>query len=216
MKKLQLLFAALLTAAAAQAQINKSATLLGGEFRYLNYEDDAADNNISSSSGLFHISAGKAIKEATVVGITLGFQPINYKDFRPGGDSIDRAENRFYAGVFYREYRPLAKNLYYYGQVNLEGFGGTYKEVHANADRNQTFTQKGGYMSLDAGIAYQLFRRVQFEVSIPALLSAQYLVRNSDHANNQGKEDKYRQFSAGSSLSNFQIVSLSGGFRFIF
>lgn len=215
MKSLLLFAAFLLITVTANAQIKKSAVLLGGEFQYLRTSADNVGMHEFSESGRIKLSAGRAFTENTVIGLSLGYIPLKHKGYFAGGDSSERTDDRISIGAFYREYRPLVKNLYFFGQVDAEGFFGTYKMAFPDADRNLESRQKGGSLSLSAGISYQLFKKVQLEVSVPNLLNVQYLVRTGEPLPGQSAESKHTQFLASSALSNFTIGFLTGGLRII-
>jgi len=77
-------------------------------------------------------------------------------------------------------------------------------------------TQRGGLISFTPGIAYQLFKKVQFEMVIPDVLGIHYLVTNTKSQVTQVPNSREETFGFNTSISNNTgLAFLAVGFKFI-
>ena len=210
MKKHLLLFLAFSTGLAATAQIKKGAVLLGGQIYY----SRATSTNAAfpryqiGRSGGVSISAGKALKENAVWGLNLSYNPFSY--FNAQGTStggviyVPTKEKRYSAGVFYRKYKQLFKDVYFFTNGGLS-YQGYYEKESLGAFPKPVYTESGGQLDLTPGVSYNLFRKVQVEVLIPSIFYVRYAHTSSQQ----------NHFSIGTGLSNTPFGSLGVGFHFI-
>ena len=200
----------------ASAQIKKQSTLLGGQLFYSNNKNQVEDLNQKSESATISVSIGKAIKENRIVGVNLGFSPIRQSNYMNNGDTTKLIFNRFDLGLFYREYKKLAKDFYFFGQVDAAYITANQKEHYRIAAADVKSTQRGGFISLTAGISYQVFRKMQLEVTMPNILGLQYLATKIDSQIPQVKDSKQEQMLFYSNLNNNTNLGWLGvGFRFV-
>ena len=197
-------------------QIKKQAILLGGQLFYYNYNNKNDNLNQKSESGSFSLSIGKAYKENKIVGVNLRFSPIRQSQYLNNGDTTNLTFNRFDIGLFYREYKKLAKDLYFFSQFDGAFITANQMEHYKIASANVNVTQRGGFLALTPGISYQVYKKLQLEIIIPNILSVQYLVTKIDSKVNQIKNSKQEQFLFYSNINNNTGLGFLGvGFRFI-
>jgi len=199
------------------AQIQKQSILLGGQLSYTKNKNQIENLNQKSESGIISISIGKAFKDNKIVGVNLGFTPIRQSSYLNNGDTTAIAFNRFDIGVFYREYKKLAKDFYFFSQLDGAFVTSNQTEQYKITSGDVKSTQRGGFISLTPGISYQVFKKLQFELTIPNILSMQYLVTKINSQNPQVKNSKQEQIMFYSNLNNNTSLNCLGvGFRFAF
>jgi hypothetical protein len=206
----------LIICCAPNAQIKKSSILLGGELFYYNEKNKVENLNQKAEAGTIGISLGKAFKENYAAGINLGLSPFKQTNYLTGSDTVTIRYNRFDIGAFYREYKKLAEDFYFFGQIDGAFIMANQKEDYKISPGDVKATQRGGFISLTPGITYQVFKKMQLELTIPNILSVQYLVTKFDSENPQVRNSKREQFMFYSNLnSNTSLGWLGVGFRFI-
>ena len=151
------------TTTTTHAQISEGRYLLGGSF---NYSD--ADNPEAHSLST-NIQFGKVIKENTVVGVTGSIVSAKYNSSQK--NTIDQ----YSAGLFYRKYKPLKNNFYFFGELN-----GTYQHVanemtyFPNINQGLITKTNGVSAAFIPGISYAVWKRLQMELTMPNLLTISY------------------------------------------
>jgi hypothetical protein len=206
----------LLLSFTVNGQIKKQSIVLGGQLFYYNNKNQVDNLNQKSESGTISISIGKAFKENKVIGINLSFSPIRQSNYLNGSDTTNLTFNRFDIGAFYREYKKLGKDFYFFSQVDGAFITANQTEHYKIASGDVKATQRGGFISLTPGISYQVFKKMQLEITIPNILSVQYLVTKFDSEIPQVKNSKREQFLFYSNINNNTGLGFLGvGFRFI-
>ena len=200
----------------SNAQITKNSILLGGQLFYYNEKNKVENLNQKAEAGTIGISIGKAFKENAVAGINLSFSPLKETNYLTGSDTVNVTYHRFDIGAFFREYKKLANDLYFFAQVDGAFIMANQKEDYKISPGDVKASQRGGFISLTPGITYRIFKKMQLELTIPNILSVQYLVTKFDSENPQVKNSKRQQFMFYSNLnSNTSLGWLGVGFRFI-
>jgi hypothetical protein len=200
----------------SSAQIKKGSILLGGQLFYYNDKNETDNFTQSYQGGSIGVSVGKAYKENRVAGFTIAFSPSKQDNIRNGNDTFNLNYHRFDIGVFLREYKRLAKDFYFFGQIDAAFITSNQKEDYKRGGDLKA-TQKGGFISLTPGISYQVFTKMQLELTIPNILGLQYLVTKIDSQNLQVQSSKRKQMSFYSNVNNNTSLGWLGvGFRFIF
>ena len=199
------------------AQIKKNSILLGGQLSYYNEKynvDNIADQKrVSTTIG---ISLGKAFKENSVFGINLSYSPTKETNIFAGSDTYTSKHNRFDLGVFFREYKKLANDFYFFGHVDASAIIAHETSSYASIPGETKLTQRGALISLTPGISYQVFKKMQLEITIPNILGMQYLVTKVDSKNPQTSNSKRNLFTFYSNLNNNTSFGWLGvGFRFL-
>ena len=199
------------------AQIKKNSILLGGQLFY--YNENYSYNNLPNQkreSGTIGVSIGKAFKENSVFGLNLSFSPMKETNLFTGNDTVTTKYNRFEIGGFFREYKKLAKDFYFFGQVDGAAIIANQTSSYKLTSGDVKVTQRGGFISLTPGISYHVFKKMQLEITIPNILSTQYLKTKFVSQNPQIKNSKSDQFMFYSNLNNNTSFSWLGvGFRFL-
>jgi hypothetical protein len=199
------------------AQIKKDAILLGGQVSV--YSSKSSDNstppNTINNNAVFNLSAGKAIKENTVVGIYGGYGQGKNENIYSNSSSSKSTGTNTSAGVFYRKYKGLGKNFYFFGEANA-GYRG-YKQEYENkvigATTTTTNTETGVELGLTPGLSYQLCKKMQLEILMPAFAGLRYATTKNSGSNITTTKGNLFQFST--SLNNSALNSLAVGFKFV-
>ena len=218
MKNLYLLAFIVLGYTAADAQIKKGETVLGGN---LGYTDQSQSSGVNSSypykstnrNLTLSPAFGKVIRDNLVLGFDISYT--NSKSTYTG--TPDNTGNGFGAGIFIRKYRPLGNGFYLFGQSRL-GFNYTHSsqaEPVGSSITRDVVNVYGATLQFFPGIAYSLNPRWQLEAGLPNFFSIgyshtketqSYAGQSADFTNNG------HLFSAQSSLTGSN--SLTVGVRY--
>jgi hypothetical protein len=216
MNKCYMFVLLLILSISTSAQIKKKSILLGGELNYYNDKTQIENLQEKYEGGSIGISIGKAFKENSVVGFNFSLSPSEQTYFPNGNEMITFTNKRYDIGVFYREYKNLGKDFYFFAQADGAFIMANQSQDYSVAANDVKASQRGGYISLTPGISYQVFKKMHLELTIPNILIIQYAVTNFDNENPQEKASKREQFYFSSNLnSNTSLSWLGVGFRFI-
>ncbi|HMK02974.1 MAG TPA: hypothetical protein VK489_02235 [Ferruginibacter sp.] len=182
------------------AQIRKGATLLGGQISF-NHTD--ADNNTAQqyNSAVFHIAAGKAYKENSVLGL--------YMQYAHSKVSGSFASDFYRAGFFYRKFHKLAKDFYFFGEMGTGYMGSKEKRFGVN---EVSIYQSGVELDVTAGLSYRVYKKLHVEVSIPQLAGIHYSVAKTSSVTGNSKQDS---FGFHTNLNGTVLNAVAVGFRFV-
>jgi Autotransporter beta-domain len=203
--------------AVIHAQIQKNAVLLGGQISFYSSKSADASNTPSTNTNnaFFNISAGKAIRENTVVGIYGGYGQGKTEYIFSNSTSNTSAATTSSAGIFYRKYKGLGRKFYFLGELNA-GYR-RYKQENENkvtgATAVSTNTETGVEMGLTPGLSYQLLKKMQLEVLMPAFAGLRYATTKNSGTNIATSTGNVFQFST--SLNNSLLNSMAVGFKLI-
>ncbi len=193
----------------ANAQFQKGNILLGGDLSYSTYTSSTTNTpDQTSNGGVFNVSLGKAIKENTVVGVNLLYST-NTNTYQ-GGKNVS---NGYGIGVFYRVYKNLGKDFYFFGQAGAQYYGATNYLKDTTGLKSDNSTTNGGNIYLTPGIAYKLSKKFFMELSIPQVFTFGYSSTSTNIA--PGVTTKNSGFSAGINFNSNPLTSLALGFRLI-
>jgi hypothetical protein len=201
----------------SNAQIKKNSILLGGAL-YYNNEHSSYDNTVQQKrqSGTIEVSLGTAFKENSITGINLSFSPLKQTNGQTGFDTARSRSNQYNIGAFYREYKKLAKDFYFFGQIDGGVTIGNQTRNFVMSPGKVKDTQRGVFIGLTPGISYRIFKKLQFELTIPNIFQLQHLVTKVKSENELVKNSKYSQTEFHSNLkNNFSLGFLGMGFRFL-
>jgi len=216
MKKHYFAIILLLLSFTVNGQIKKQSIVLGGQLYYYNSKNKVDTFKSAYNASNISISAGKAYKENKIIGITIGFTPINQSNFFNYGDTTNLTYNRFTIGAFYREYKKLAKDFYFFTQVDAGFSTVNQTENLRSTSGNIKATQRGGSISLTPGVSYNIFKKMQLEITIPNIINFQYLVTKFNSQVPQVKSSTQEEFLFYSNFTNNTGLGFLGvGFRFI-
>jgi len=201
-------------------QINKGTFLIGGQFSTSNtdysYNNGTPTEYASSKSSNISISIGKAFKENTVYGISLGYAPNSNdnSDYEP--NCYTEKQKTYTVGVYYRKYKRLLKPLYLFNEASV-GFSYTHNKITDTAYSTPYIANAyGGNLSFSPGIAYRVFKRIDLELSIPSLVKLSY----SNTKSNDPYVDNVMDFTTTKSSSfglstNLSLSSLAFGVKIL-
>ncbi|MEI9959515.1 MAG: hypothetical protein WDM90_25075 [Ferruginibacter sp.] len=122
--------------------------------------------------------------------------------------------DNFGVGIFYRQYKKLAKDFYFFTEAGASYFN--TKQVYDTASVVlSTDKRTGGRLGLAPGVAYKLCKKFYVELSIPDIAYVQYTnIKTTATGNNNSNEN---QFNFSSTLSNQSFLyNMAIGFRFVF
>jgi hypothetical protein len=214
MKKIPALLPVLLWSLFANSQVLKNSVLLGGQLSFnsgaTTYNNNQPDTE--NKGATFQVSAGKAIKDNQVFGINLSFNPSSADGLYNGSEYYKIKMKYYSGGVYYRNYRLLAKDFYFFAEMNASYFGSSQNNTDTSGKEIYKSNQNGGMVALAPGISYRLFKKMFLELSIPNIITAQY---STTKTTNENFESKQNQFAINSSLNSGNLGYLGVGFRFI-
>ena len=194
----------------ASAQFKKGDVLLGGLLSY-NSSTSQYFPNQKVNNGIFMISIGQAVKDNAVFGINLSYSPLSQKNDDPGS-FYDSKTNGYSAGVFYRVYKPLGKEFYFFGEGGANYIGSTSTAKDMSGAKISTATSNGGNIYIMPGLAYRISKKFFLELSIPNLLTVNY---TSLKTTSNGSSVTTDSFGAGVSLASNPLSSIGIGFRLL-
>jgi hypothetical protein len=198
----------------ANAQFKKGDVLAGGTLSYSSTKSTMVDNpdDQKSNTGNFNISLGKALKENTVFGVNISYQPHSVTSGSGANWTRDRTDG-YGISIFYRMYRNLGKEFYLFGEAGGGYIGSTSSLKDRAGDKLSTGTSSGGQIYVTPGIAYKISSKFFLELSIPQIFSAAYTSAKtkSGSAVTASSDD----FSIGANINSNPLNSLGIGFRLI-
>lgn len=210
-----LLFSVIVLSLTTSAQIAKGSTLLGGQLSYSHSNIDylpiqeAQKNNDAT----FDISVGRAFSENSIFGLNVGSSSSLRTNIYNGATYV-RTRNSYYnVGVFFRQYKSLARDFYFFADLGAGYIGWSQSDKDADGVEVRRVRSSGGQVSLTPGISYKLFKKFHLELLIPNIIAAQYSVSRSPIP--QANDLKQKDFSFFSNLKSTGLNSLGVGFRFI-
>ncbi len=213
----------------ANAQITKGKILVGGQISVASNKASIvsqpftsptpipSNQTNSNKATIIGISIGKAIKENKVVGFNLTTYSSNDKQTNVSFDTTSRKTNQYEVGVFYRQYKKLAKDFNFYVQLDATAVFGKEKITYtAISPYNLNAKQNGGKLFFSPGISYAILKKLQLEISMPNLVGLAFLHSAQTSENPSTRTTTSDQFSFNTSLSNnVGLGALGVGFRLI-
>ena len=194
----------------ASAQFNKGDVLLGGQFSYNSTKNDYIPS-LKANNGNFTVSIGQAVKVNAVFGITLSYSPGSQKNNDPN-NFYDNTINGYSAGIFYRLYKPLGKEFYFFGEGGANYIGSTSASKNMSGVKISSETSNAGSIYIMPGIAYRISKKFFLEVNIPNLFSVVYL---NERTTSNGISSKTDSFAASASLTSNPLSNIGIGFRLL-
>jgi hypothetical protein len=189
---------------AANAQITKGRYLLGGSFIYNNSTINNTNYIISN------IQFGRVIKENTIVGIVGSVYEdhnINY---------LSKIYS-YSAGVFYRKYKPLGKNFYFFQEADVVYQHARTYNYFSSGSQSLLAKSNGVTLSYIPGLSYSVRKRMQIELTMPNLASVSftnYKTVDSQLPPGVGPQ-KGNAFSANINLNSNLLNNFGIGFKFL-
>ncbi len=191
----------------SKAQIQTGKILLGGSASYNNATNPDAHAFYSN------IQLGKVLKHNTVFGVMLHYSSNNYNytaSFRNKTRTIG-------GGLFYRNYKSLGHNFYFFGEINADYSHGNNDLAYFSA-AGQYLTAKSDLVSIYVipGISYSICKKMQMELSMPniASISYQQFSTVNKYLPVSVQPQKRNIFSANANLSTTFLSNFAIGFKF--
>ncbi|RYZ00049.1 MAG: hypothetical protein EOO11_02955 [Chitinophagaceae bacterium] len=211
MKKTLLVAAGIISAAAANAQLNKGRVFLGGSISTSSSESTTVNppGNVVSkqTSTAIDPTIGFFVKENLVVGINVGFTSGKTES----GGSTQQEQRSIAPGIFARRYYPLGKSFYFYGHGGLNYVNQKTEDFSGTTTVSES-TGNGFSLTVYPGVAYAIRRNFLLEVSLRNLVTANYL--GSETKNGTGTVvSKNNSFNLG--INGGGGVPLSVGFNIL-
>lgn len=198
----------------SSAQIKKDAVLLGGHISFGSNKTSTtpASSETKNNSATFNLLAGKAFKQNQVFGLYGGYGQSKSENIFTN-NTATTTNTSYSAGVFYRHYKNLSKNFYFFGEATA-GYNGN-KSVNKNQQpaTKSTFTNNGVAIGISPGISYQVCNKLQLEVLMPQFAGLQY--GSTKSTANNGSVSKSSGFNFSTNLNTSLLNSLALGFKFI-
>lgn len=192
----------LLSVSTAQSQIRKGAVLLGSEFGYASYKQEAEGwDDMKQNAWNISPNVAFAIRDNLLLGADL-----TYSQAEPI-DAVERKVRAGGLGVYLRRYWGIAGRFYVFGQARLGGE--LTKDEQGSNGTTKGFSITG---SLYPGISYGITSKIYLETGFNNLLTIGYTETKLESGTNPPSA-KTRQFAIASSLS--QESNFSVGIRFL-
>jgi hypothetical protein len=199
---------------ATQAQITKGSFFIGGS---ISAGAEKTTSTFGNSHALRFLQVspvfGKAIRDNLVLGGGVSFYTNNY------GNIENDSRSTFGANIFLRKYKTLGKGFYLFGEAALNLGYTPYSMGFFNPTTNTFYTTETRRYSISAdfsaGIAYQLSKRVQVELSLPLLAGVGF--SQERYRSGLGSPTPYttrkNNLYLNSNLGNSPLNNLSLGIR---
>lgn len=210
----------------ANAQIKKGSILVGGQLSAGKFERDISnffpipqplpfDPNEEAKFLNVGISIGNAIKENKVIGINFNTATTKQTIFLNQTESITSKNNFNEAGLFYRGYKKLGKDFYFFGQANGSIYFSKTKFNHTTSINNSINKNVGVSISVAPGLAYAISKKFHLELSLQNLAAIQYSTSKHEFTNPAIRTINSNSFSFNSSLGGGVLGNMGIGFRLI-
>jgi hypothetical protein len=196
---------------ATNAQINKGEVLLGGSIQY-NDSKNVQVANSKYESLYTNVQIGKALKDNSVAGIILSY------DYSKAYSPYARI-NEYGAGVFYRKYKSILKNIYFFGEGDAEYFySKNISEYFVSGQDGQRYITQSASINFIPGIAYSVCKKIQMELLMQNLLTISYAHTNSDYTSSTAPSIstiKGNTFQVDANLNSNLLSNFGIGFKFL-
>jgi hypothetical protein len=165
--KILLCFAIFFCAAiTTNGQINEGRYLLGGSASFNSVAAQQYSNSKYEALNT-NIQLGKVVKDNTVAGLILSYGYFN-------NDPTNKSE-QFSAGVFYRKYKTLANNFFFFGEGDaVYSHSTTTQGIFQTGSNGTKNWSNGAALFFTPGLSYSVCKRMQMELLIPNIFSLSY------------------------------------------
>jgi hypothetical protein len=213
MKKITLALSSLLVFQLANAQVFKGSIFTGGS---VNVQTSTNDNSNIPNSKSINTSwsvlpqIGVAVRENKVIGFQLSVAGATNKNYNAATYESKNTSNNFGAGVFYRQYIPIAAKWMFFGQAAINVSFSSNKGFSNDIKTNKGNGWQTG-LGITPGIAFKVNKKTWLEASIGNMLALNYNHQKNDNLNTDGTvlfTQKQNSFSANANINpvdNFNI-----------
>ena len=199
------------------AQIKKGSILLGGQigFNDLKVDYNNAQPDQKNNNSLFSISVGTAIRENKVLGTSITYGHSDFDQNYNGNAFVNSRSNYYGIDIFYRQYKKLAKDFYFFGELGAGYLGSDQTDTDIPGNNKTKYTSSGGRVYLTPGAAYRIYKKLQVELLVPGIAGASYTVDKKTVAANNAFNSTQNRFGFNTSLNASFFYNLSLGFKFV-
>jgi hypothetical protein len=205
----------------SNAQIEKGNIFLGGGISYYSFKGNQPNigdfNNYKNQIGSGNIEIGKVVATNSVAGIIFSYSNYNWK-LSNSPDTNFNKNNNYGIGVFYRKYKRLFKNFYFFAEANGQYQRGDNKQAgNSNYYFNSKTVSDGGVVSFTPGISYNICKNFQLELIMNQLLSASYIHTKYYYTSGTPAvttDGKSNTVSLNANLNSSLLNSFGIGFKF--
>ncbi len=196
------------------AQIKKDAMLLGGQVSVYSAKNANNTNppDTKYNNSLLSLNIGTAFKQNNIIGIYGAYGQGKSVNQYSSTSTYALKQSNYRAGIFYRKYKSLLKNFYFFGEANAGYTGGKQTATYPVAVNNTTQTYSGAELGLTPGFSYQVCKKMQLEILMPSFVGLQYATTKNTTQQNTIKGNS---FSFNTSLNSGLFNGLAAGFKFI-
>jgi hypothetical protein len=209
----------------AKAQIDSGRIFLGGDLSYNLYKSSSSNpaelsNNQIESFGA-NIQIGKFIKKNTAVGIIFSYFTSNSHNPVDADSNYTKVKG-FSAGVFYRKYKRLLKNFYFFGELdaayshNINNSSTYYPPLYYNIVKSAS---NGFGVSFIPGISYSVGKKLYMELSMPNLFAISYAHSTTDNTSSGPPSVithlKGDSFSIAGNIYSYPLSNFGIGFKLL-
>jgi hypothetical protein len=214
-KSFYLLLLGFLMISFVQAQIKKDQWLLGGQISFGGSTTESAGDEVKNNGQYYQLSAGKALRDNRVLGGNLSYAGSRQAYFN-GVEQEKLSLHDYGIGVFYRMYKTLGKDFFFFGQGNADFNRFNSKTESPTSINNKTTNGWGVRIALTPGIAYAVTPKFHLELTLPGLFGLGLNYDRTEYANNQTPDSITRDFNGFTSLTTQTPAGYLGvGFRLI-
>jgi hypothetical protein len=211
---------AVIFSSTVSAQIKKGSILLGGQISYFNAKTNNMNGSIQTDqkeqNAFFNIAAGTAIKDNKVIGLIINYGHLsNDYLFNNNTNTYFKSRgNQYGADVFYRHYKTLAKNFYFFGEAAAGYLGSSITNTDIPTNTVTKNASSSGRLYVSPGVAYRIYKKLQVELVIPEIAGVSYTSsKNTDISN--GNYTKQNNFRFVTNLNSSLLNNLGLGFKFV-
>lgn len=196
MRVITTLFFFLCLFTSSQAQYNKGAKLVGGQFSIVSTKDKSGSNNQPTYTNAdFQPRVGMFYQNNRLAGVSLSYGVTTYKDV---------PDNYSYgAGLFLRQYFPLAKSSFsFFTEQNGRVSFGKYN-TSSDPGNNERVKRTDVLLGFTPAFAYGPSKRLQLELFFTDLLNLRYSRHKAVEQTPNGTN--YSQFVASMGVTSFGL-----------
>ncbi len=206
----------------SNAQIEKGTVLLGGSINYYSIKNTLPDfyrnYQYKTEGDGANIQIGKAVNRNSIAGIVLSYSHFNNSNSGNSPDSNFNKGTTFGAGVFYRKYKKLLKDFYFFADVNGQYQHGEARQAASTNSYYYTKTiSDGGTITFTPGISYAICKNFQMELLMNGLVSTSFshskyhFTYGSPSVDSDGKTNS---LSINANLNSNLLYGLGIGFKY--
>jgi type V secretory pathway adhesin AidA len=190
----------------SHAQIKTGRYLLGGSGNYYN------TSNPTQVSFYTNVQVGKVLNNNTVIGLTGTYSSNNFNSSYTSPPKT----RLYYAGFFYRKYKPILNKFYFFGEVNASYSYSKYILEYYNNNQGLKSKSSGVNLSFIPGISYNVWKRMQMELTLPSLANISYTRTTTIDSSlpPSVSPQKRNTYTAGINLNSNILSNFAIGFKF--